>query len=247
VAVAALAWMDWRMVWAGGGAVLVLCLIPAVSWILAGGHAAGSEKDGGAPEPADRQWDRRAVLADPCFYLLLLVLLAPSFFITGFFFHQAAVAVEKGWSLESVAAAFSVYALTKIAVSLGAGAGVDRFGAMRCAILVTPTLALAYVVLGVGEAQAAVFTYMMLIAAAHGISVPVSSALWVEVYGVAHAGAIRSMVAAFGVFASALSPVAMGLLIDLQVSVSGIAFGSAVYCAAAAALMWGLAEKLRSR
>jgi len=246
-AVAALAWADWRMVWVAGGAVLILCVIPSVWWILAGGHAAGGEIDAGAPAPTDRQWDRRAVRADPSFYLLLLVLLAPSFFITGFFFHQAAVAAEKGWSLKSVAAAFSVYALTKIAVSLGAGAGVDRFGALRCAILVTPTLALAYVVLGVGEAEVTVFAYMMLTAAAHGISVPVSSALWVEVYGVTHAGAIRSMVAAFGVFASALSPVAMGLLIDLHVGAGTIAFGSAAYCAAAAVLMWGLAERLRTR
>jgi hypothetical protein len=88
---------------------------------------------------------------------------------------------------------------------------------------------------------------MGLIAAGHGVSVPVASALWVEIYGTAHIGAVRAMVAALGVFASALSPVAMGLLIDIGVSVPAMAFGSAAYCAAAGLLMTLLARLLRRR
>lgn len=245
-AVAALAWVDWRTVWAAGGAALLLAVLPTVRWILGGFQAQAGDAGGGA-SPVERQWDRRAVLRDPYFYLLLLVLLSPSFFITGFFFHQATVASQKGWSLDLIAAAFGVYALTKIAVSFAAGAAVDRFGALRCAIAVTPPLGFAYAVVGAGGGDAAVFAYMMLVAAAHGISVPVSSALWVEVYGAAHVGAIRATVTAFGVFASALSPVAMGLAIDLGVGVAAIAWGSAVYCGGATVLMWGLARRLKAR
>ena len=51
----------------------------------------------------------------------------------------------------------------------------------------------------------------------------VTGALWAELYGVDHLGAIRAMVAALMVFASAGSPVSMGWLIDAGVSIEAIA------------------------
>ncbi len=247
MAIAALAAVDWRTVWGTSAVLVFVLLLPAVFWLLTAGRSAAGDAETKTPRSAGGAWNRKAVLTDPYFYALLLVLLAPSFFITGFFFHQAAVAAEKGWSLGLVATGFTLYALTKIAVSFGAGAAVDRFGALACAVLVTPLLALAYLSLAVGSTDATVFGYMMLVAAGHGVSVPVASALWVEVYGTAHIGAVRAMVAALGVFASALSPVAMGLLIDVGVSVQAMAFGSAAYCAAAGLFMALLARLLRGR
>lgn len=247
VAIAALASAEWRAVWGASGVVLFLFLIPSVAWLLAGGRSPAGEAAPANTRSATDGWNRRAVLGDPFFYPLLLVLLAPSFFITGFFFHQAAVAAAKGWSLGLVATGFVLYAATKVVVAFAAGAAVDRFGALACAVAVTPLLGLAYLLLAVGEADAIVLGYMVLVAAAHGVSVPVASALWVEVYGTAHIGAVRAMVAALGVFASALSPVAMGLLIDRGVSVPAMAFGSAGYCAAAGLLMALLARLLRGR
>lgn len=246
-AIAALASAEWRTVWGASGALLFVLLLPAVAWLLSGGRSTAGETEQTATRPAGGGWDRRAVLTDPFFYPLLLVLLAPSFFITGFFFHQAAVAAAKGWSLGLVATGFMLYAATKVVVAFAAGAAVDRFGALACAVPVTPLLGLAYLLLAAGDADAVVLGYMVLIAAGHGVSVPVASALWVEVYGTAHIGAVRAMVAALGVFASALSPVAMGLLIDIGVSVPAMAFGSAAYCAAAGLLMTLLARLLRRR
>ena len=250
VAIAALAAADWRTVWGASGALLFVLLLPAVAWLLSDGRSTAGETEAAAApaaRPAGGDWDRRAVLTDPFFYPLLLVLLAPSFFITGFFFHQAAVAAEKGWSLGLVATGFTLYAATKVVVAFAAGAAVDRFGALACAVPVTPLLGLAYLLLAVGDADANVLGYMVLVAAGHGLSVPVASALWVEVYGTAHIGAVRAMVAALGVFASALSPVAMGLLIDVGVSVEAMALGSGAYCAAGGVLMAALARRLRMR
>ena len=48
------------------------------------------------------------------------------------------------------------------------------------------------------------------------------ASLWAEVFGVDSLGAIGSLVSACGVFASALSPVAFGWLLDRGVSVDAL-------------------------
>ena len=61
----------------------------------------------------------------------------------------------------------------------------------------------------------------------------VTGALWAEIYGVDHLGAIRAMFAALMVFASAGSPVSMGWLIDAGVSFEAIAITCIGYLAVA--------------
>ncbi len=67
------------------------------------------------------------------------------------------------------------------------------------------------------------------------------TALWAEVYGVRHFGAIRSLVASPSVPSSALGPRVMGALMDAGVSVETICGIFALYGIAATALqMLGL-------
>ena len=54
-------------------------------------------------------------------------------------------------------------------------------------------------------------------------------ALWAEIYGVAHLGAIRSMAQAIFVLSVALSIVGMGWLLDLGVTFETIALGAIGY------------------
>jgi hypothetical protein len=54
-------------------------------------------------------------------------------------------------------------------------------------------------------------------------------ALWAEIYGVAHLGAIRSMAQAIFVLSVALSIVGMGWLLDLGVTFETIAFEAVGY------------------
>ena len=49
-----------------------------------------------------------------------------------------------------------------------------------------------------------------------GISAPFLGALWAELYGVKNLGAIRALLHACIVFASALSPIMLGLIIDYK-------------------------------
>jgi hypothetical protein len=61
----------------------------------------------------------------------------------------------------------------------------------------------------------------------------VVTAMWAEVYGVGHLGAIRALATSLSVVASALAPASLGWLIDAGVSMEAIAFGAAVYLGAA--------------
>jgi len=67
------------------------------------------------------------------------------------------------------------------------------------------------------------------------------TALWAEMYGTGHLGAIRSLAVSLSVFASALGPVIMGVLMDAGISVEVICGLLALYgIAATVLLLFGL-------
>ena len=61
-----------------------------------------------------------------------------------------------------------------------------------------------------------IFPYMALLGITTGLWLPVTGSLWVELYGIKNLGAIRALFHACMVFASALSPVILGLFIDYE-------------------------------
>ena len=69
-----------------------------------------------------------------------------------------------------------------------------------------------------------------------GMLSPVLGALWAELYGTAHLGAIRALATAAVVAASAIGPGLAGLLIDAGVELDGQGFGYAAYSLAGTAL-----------
>jgi hypothetical protein len=62
------------------------------------------------------------------------------------------------------------------------------------------------------------FGFMIGLGMTMGISEPVRSSLWAELYGVRHLGSIKAMIASFGVFGAAGSPVLIGLALDAGTS-----------------------------
>ena len=59
-----------------------------------------------------------------------------------------------------------------------------------------------------------IFPYMALLGLSMGLGAPFTGSLWAELYGVKNLGAIRALLHACMVFASALSPFLLGLFID---------------------------------
>ena len=57
---------------------------------------------------------------------------------------------------------------------------------------------------------------MALLGITKGLWLPFTGSLWAELYGVKNLGAIRALLHACIVFASALSPIMLGLIIDYK-------------------------------
>lgn len=235
--VAAFAVVSWRMVWVGAG-ILWLALVPLV-FVLLRGHGA-RERAFRASRAAiiggGRDRALGEALRDPGLWLRVPALLAPAFITTGFIFHQVYVAETKGWPLTLMAASFTMYAAASVIVLIVSGPIVDRISARRLVPVYLLPLALGAVALVVGDAPAFAPVFLGLLGASTGISAIVSGALWAELYGVTHLGAIRAFGHAVMVFSSGLAPAAMGLLFDWGYSVESIAVGSAIYCVAASAV-----------
>ena len=236
--VAALALTGWRGVWSAT-AVVLLTAMPLVFLFLKGHGARDAalraRREAGTSAPAG---DRAlaAVLRDPGLWLRLPAVLATPAIFTGLIFHQVHLAESKGWPLALMAGSFSVFAVASVAATLAAGPLVDRLGARRLVPVFLAPLLLSCLALAVSDAPAVAPVFLGLMGFGTGVSFVIGGALWAELYGTTHLGAIRSFTQAVMVFATGFAPAAMGLAIDGGVSVGTIALACAAYCIAASAL-----------
>lgn len=255
LAVASIAAIGWRASWVAASILAAAVLIPSILLLLRG-DAERPERS--SPEPADdrrigpvdatrqttRSWSRRQVVADPRFYAILAVVMAPPFLITGFFFHQTHLAATKGWTLSWIATCFVAYAAANVVGALATGPLVDRIGAQRLLPAYLAPLSIALLVLAVSSAPAAAMVYMISAGFGMGAGVIVQTALWAEIYGTVHLGAVRALTTSLMVVASALSPPLMGGLIDRGVTMESIALVAIGYCVMATAC-WVLMRRRR--
>jgi MFS family permease len=146
---------------------------------------------------------------------------------TLFIFHQAHLAELKGWDLTTFTAFYPVLSVSVVAASLTAGFLVDRLGASRLMPIVLLPLAAACLVVATLTPAWAIPLLFLCFGLSNGLMNPVVGALWVELYGTAHIGAIRSLVTAYLVAASALGPGLAGALIDTGAELDAQAFGYA--------------------
>jgi MFS family permease len=187
------------------------------------------------------------VLRDWRFYLILIAVMAPSFVVTGLFFHQVHVAAAKGWSLAWLASCFIAYALASTAAALALGPLIDRFGAVRILPCYLPPLGVGLILLAAFDHPATALFYMIALALTSGGNVTVVGAVWAEMYGVRSLGAIRALVAAVLVLAAALSPVLMGWAIDAGVTIEAIALACLGYVGLGTALLVIVARRAQIR
>jgi MFS family permease len=241
----ALVAFGWRAIWLGT-ALAILLMIPIVLRLeqamrrtphgrpAAAGTAAGPNTTG---------WSRLQVLRDGRFYALLPTLAAAPFIVTGVLFHQVHLAEAKGWTLTELAACYPVYAVASTGAALACGWLIDRIGAIRLLPVFLLPLAMGLALAGSdvgGGADGTALTiaagFMALIGATAGSATVLFGALWAEVYGTRHLGAIRGLVAAYMVFATALAPGALGWLLDQGTEPRQLLLwlaGCALLCAAA--------------
>jgi len=247
VMVSLLALIGWRASWVLAAALMVFVALPATYLLMKKERIPrGQLPESDTPENA-RQWTHSEVLADPVFWIMLTGILAPSFIGTAVFFHQTHISEIKGWSRELIAGSIAIAAITTIVFSLISGLLVDRFSARALLPSFLIPLGIGNFLLGWMHTPVAIILYMVLHGISNGISNSLFGSIWPEAYGTRHLGAVRSLVMAAMVVASALGPGATGWLIDLGVGFEFQLMCMGVYCAVTAALMFKVSRALLQR
>ncbi len=250
-AVLGIAVLGWRTSYGAAAVLLGLGLLPTIWWLLRhhdarhrdhldrlARQAPGADTGTGPARAATApSWSRAEVLRHGTFYLLLPAVLGPSFIGTALFFHNLELAAVKGWSAAWITGNYWVYALGTVFASLAAGPLIDRITAVRVLPAFLTPMTLGLLVLWGFERAIWVLPYLFLLGLTSGIAFTAVTALWAEIYGVRHLGAIRSLVVSLSVLSSALGPLAMGALMDAGFSVEVICGLFALYCVAATGLL----------
>ena len=165
--------------------------------------------------------------------------MAPPLIMTGMFFHHLHLADVKGWSHAWITGNYVVYAGTSFLTMLVAGRLVDRFGASRLVRFHLLPLGLGMAMLAAFEAPVWAPLYLIGAGVTSGFAYTSVVAMWAEMYGVRHIGAIKSLASAVMVFASALGPPFMGVLIDAGAGMNAICAIFALYVVLGTAMIRG--------
>jgi MFS family permease len=236
--------IGWRASWFTGTGALLLVALPLVMLLLRRDRVPQNDPETIRRAPV-RQWTLSEVLRDPKFYLISAGVLAPPFVATTIFFHQVYLTEMRGWPLTLFAAGFAVMSVANVGFTLLAGWLIDRTSAARVLPLFLLPLAAASFVAAFVTAPWAIFLFMALMGVSNGFSSTLSGAMWPELYGTQHLGAIRSVVVATMVFASAAGPGLTGYLIDAGVDYDLQLAAMGLYSLVAAAGMWTVSMRIR--
>lgn len=237
--------------WLLGAAALMVIGLPLIAWAYRVPRTprdqASSTRQGAEPLLVQRQWTRGEVVRDPVFWILLLGVLAPPFAGTTIFYHQDYLAELRGWPPQLYALSLSVAALTTVVFALLCGALVDRFRARSLLPFFLLPLGASCFVLSIDGAPALLFLAMFLLGIAYGFSSTLFGALWPEIYGVQHLGAIRSLTVSAMVLATAAGPGITGTFIDRGTTVPEQMVWVGAYCLLSAGALTVAAQRLRAR
>ncbi len=221
--------IGWRETWMSVSIILAIILIPGTLWLLKGHgerHHRYLERlvdRESEVTPEGRQWSRSEVLRNPRFYLILPAVLAPPVIIAGLFFHQVHIVESKDWNLAWWAICMGGFAIARVGITLVSGPIIDRFGATRTLPFYIVPMVLALLVLAFIDHPVGALFFLVLGGASTGARIIAVNAIWAEIYGTTHLGAIRALVQGLIILAIALSPATMGWMLDLGVTVEAIA------------------------
>ncbi|WP_119462149.1 MFS transporter [Rhodospirillaceae bacterium SYSU D60014] len=247
IAVTAIGLVGWRLMWVAAAVALVAVPVPVLIALLRRERTptAGPAAPGDCGEdPVRRDWTRGEVLKSRLFYALMPGVLAQPFIATGIFFNQVTIVEMKGWELAWFAAGFPVLAGVSVLSALAAGWMVDRFGARRLLPSFLVPLGVAILILTYVTSPYVLPVFMALVGLTLGSSATIQGALWAELYGTRHLGAIRAFATAGMVFSTALSPGLIGILMDAGVALEAQFLAMAAYCFIAALWMGSLMPRL---
>lgn len=219
----ALGLADWRTIWFILPLLAFFSFAPTIPYLT----RRTTFQDGpgrstnDAPEaPEEGLSVRRSVaMRDSAFWgVIIWLMMIPGFTITGLFFHQIFIAGEKDVPLWLWSSNYIWYALSALGGAFLSGYLVDRLSAHRVAFITQLPMLFACLLLWWGDGLFWLPAFFVLFGMGGGMIPPLVNALLAERYGTGWLGEIKALAMPMNVFASALSPALMGILIDNRVS-----------------------------
>lgn len=239
IAVGLMAWIGWRDSWLTYSLLSLVVVLPLLLWLAAKPRRPRSSAE---PHLSDAErlvenqgWTRKQVIRDPGFYLLLPVMFAVPCLGTGLFFHQVILVEEKGWALSDFASGFTTFAIATTIFGLIGGKLIDSRNARWVLNFALWPMALGFFAVALSDNPLVVHALMLLIGITVGLNHTIGTALWAELYGLTHLGAIRALTSSFMVFSTALGPAMMGFLLDQGISMNQVLLLAAAWVAVTAA------------
>ena len=243
LAVVAISLVGWRWTYVSSAIFLGIVLVPLSLYLLSKvrGRLLYQDIDNQKYRITNRSirsWTRSEVLRDTRFYLLVPGYLAPSIVTTALFLHHLTLADSKDWSYVWVTGNYIIYAISVVVTALVSGPLIDYFRAVRLMPLSLIPLIFALLLVALFDNHQIVIPYMMMLGVSAGLVHTAASAMWPELYGLKHLGAIKILGVILMVFGSALGPVTLGALIDIGSSIETVCVLFAIYSSLSGILMY---------
>lgn len=240
-------WLGWQAGWIIGAGLLLIFALPMITllWRIERVPQNSDPEVNAARLGPDMTVAQ--VAADPCFYALLIGVLAPPFIGTTLFFHQDYLIELRGYNELAFAGAFPVMAITTVVFSLISGQAIDRFGAIRLLPYFLIPLCIAALTVGLLSQVWGIYVFMLLVGVSYGFTSTLIGALWPEVYGLQNLGSVRALAVAAMVAATAIGPGLTGYLIDQGVTLPEQMIYMSAWCVVACLVLAVTAPHLRKR
>ncbi len=156
----------------------------------------------------------KSVYFDIKVYLLSLSNILLPFLLTGVYFHVRSILEVKGWSIQTWAQSFLVYAICMVGGNFATGFLVDRYGAHRIILFkFVPTL-LAVSLFYYAENSLMCYGILGLFGMSVGLSTNAKSALLAELFGGTILATIKSIDAMLMVISTSISPILFSHFIE---------------------------------
>ena len=211
--VAIISWAGWRWGWVAMAAMIGLVFIPLIIRLIPLDSPFQIPKKE-EPVPGQKivkSATRKEVMKDPGFYLLTMVYLFLPMFMTGFMLNQSQIGGLLGATAAQMALGISLFGGARMFFNVLAGPLIDRFTATKSfAFILVPVLT-GLVLLTAFPGVWTIWVFFIMGGMSSSLTSLTTTAMWAELYGTDHLGAIKSLVSTFVVFSTAVGPVLVGL------------------------------------
>lgn len=210
-------YFGWRIALVTTAATMFIILIPVIFSSLKNKPKV-QEKFAEAKKkkknPVKEEWSTRKVLVGNQFYQLSGNIFLLPFISTGLMFFLIPIASFKNWTIEWISLCFIGYAAANLFSSFITGQLIDKYKSTSLLPFYMLPYALGIACILLFDGPWTAFAYLSLAGLSMGANLTIETGVIAEVYGLKSIGTVKSVFTTLTIMASALGPLAMGLMLD---------------------------------